>query len=472
MMSEKPTLQFLPGEILQLIHSFLSPGSRLVFSLTCKRFYYSFFEAIPPSYLNDPSMRQEFEKTTRNQTIRDELKIYDFLRSRELCGFKSNRKLACCDPCHSRHLPLFFHPTDLNKPVNERTCIKHTRGFWVEPGKCFSFADLDGRPTRLHKMRTPHSIALSEDNVYGRRYTLWTHYDILTLPMHKHASKAQIAKILNGFDLPTCPHVRLSDSTIMDLCDIPRNTVSEPLDQRYPCFFDQIDLRAKCTFPSCLTSFCWTQHASAESPGWKTIYLHVLRKVRFNASIDRVWIAQLIKPNETLMERHWDDCFRWKTERLAIEKERYENEAGNGNCSNHEEYLRLETQLCRREDVVDILFHPHRLQNYPDIVRRLAGTGEDVSTADNSNGPDTPSAPNCRPWTPPTKPIVTMEMIRDIDLSVMSTPKQPADAVFTPFMTEEDFQRYGKLEAPVQVATEKQKNPTSWFGRVLKLTPW
>ncbi|KKZ61868.1 hypothetical protein EMCG_03658 [[Emmonsia] crescens] len=483
-MSEKPTLQFLPGEILQLIHSSLPLGSKLALSMTCKRFYNSFFETIPASYLTDPVRRREFEKVIRNQTVLDEFKIYDFCRSRELCGFKPSRKLICCDRCQMRHLPLFFHPNDRGKPVTERTCVKHTRGFWIEPGKCFSFADLadPGRPARIYKMRTPRSITIGEEsNCYTPRYLLWTHYDILTLPVHMRASKEQIAKILNGFDLPTCPHVRLGDSVIMQhyYCNTPRiNTVAEPLDQRYPPFFDPVDLRTKCTFPSCLTSFCWTEHASAEHPGWRTVYLHVLRKVRFNAAFDRAWMVQLMTPNESLLERHWEDCFRWKTEMLAIQKERYENEAGgsrkgngNGNGSNHKQYLAREAQLRQREEIVNTLFHPRRSQNYPDIVRRLEGTNTNLSsvTGDrNRNGPDTISAAIHRPWTPPTTPIVTSENIRDIVPPIQLTPKQSDGAVFMPFITEEDSERYNKREtAPGPV--EGQKNPTSWFGRLFKL---
>ncbi|KAL2361804.1 hypothetical protein RJZ56_005294 [Blastomyces dermatitidis] len=480
-MSEKPTLQFLPGEILQLIHFFLPLGSKLALSLTCKRFYNSFFENIPPFYLNDPLRRREFEKLARNQTIIDELKVYDFLRSRELCGFKSSgRKLFCCDPCHTRHLPLFFHPADLDVPVSERTCIKHIRGFWVEPGKCFSFADLDGR--RLDKMRTPRSIPLSEDTANVRRYTLWTHYDILTLPMHKVASKEQIAKMLNGFDLPACPHIRLSDSVIMDNCDIPRNTVAEPLAQRYPPFFDLVDLYTKCTFPSCLTSFCWTEHTSTDNRGWKTVYLHILRKVRFNTSIDHVWMAQLIVPDETLLERHWDECFRWKTEMMGIEKERYENEesAGNGNGShrdsNHETYLARNTQLCRLEEIVNALFHPRRLHNYPDIARRLQTASEGAFATSNPNyDPDMPMRmpclPNRRLWTPPAKPIVTSDKMLDIDLSRKAVPREPGRAAFKPFMTEEDFQPYGKRVGPIPMPARRgeQDKPTSWLGRLFKL---
>ncbi|PGG99817.1 hypothetical protein GX51_06109 [Blastomyces parvus] len=477
-MPEKPTLQLLPGEILQIIHSFLPLGSKVTLSLTCKRFYNSFFEKIPPSYLNDPIRRREFETIARSHAIIDELKVYDFLRSRELCGFKSSaRNLFCCDPCHSRHLPLFFHPADLNLPVSERACIRRIRGFWVEPGKCFSFADLDGGSAhRLRLIQTPRSIPLSEDVVSSRRYTLWTHYDILTLPMHKRASKEQIARILSGFDLPTCPHMRLSDSVIMDHCDIPRNTVDEPLSQRYPPFFDPVDLRTKCTFPSCLTSFCWTEHASADNPGWKTIYLHILRRVRFNSSIDHVWMAQLVVPNETLMERHWDECFRWKTEMLAIEKEMYENEESISNSngteaeSSHETYLARKTLLRRREEIVNALFHPRRLHNYPHILRRLQHASEPTSATGNSNNPDMPCPLNRRPWTPPTKPIVTNDKILDIDLSRKAIPRESNGTAFKPFMTGEDFQLYGKRANPVSASRRGEQNkPNSWLGRLFKL---
>ncbi|KLJ10830.1 hypothetical protein EMPG_13812 [Blastomyces silverae] len=257
----------------------------------------------------------------------------------------------------------------------------------------------------------------------------------------------------------------------MDHCDIPRNTVAEPLTQRYPPFFDPVDLRTRCTFPSCLTSFCWTEHTSADDPRWKTVYLHILRKVRFNASIDHVWMAQLIVPNEMLMERHWDECFRWKTEMMAIEKETYENEESNNNGndrdSSHETYVARKTLLRRREEIVNALFHPRRLHNYPHILRRLQQASE-------SAGMRIPCPLNRRPWTPPpTKPIVTSDKILDIDLSRKAIPRESeSDGVaFKPFMTEEDFQPYGKrVGGPVPAARRGEQNkPTSWLGRLFKL---
>ncbi|OJD18175.1 hypothetical protein AJ78_01787 [Emergomyces pasteurianus Ep9510] len=497
-MTEKHTLQLLPGEILQLIHSFLSPGSKLTLSMTCKRFYDSFFETIPASCMYDPVRRRELEAAGRDSPYMDELEIYDVYRGRELCGFKSKRQLFCCDSCLMRHFRLFFHPDKLDKPVTERGCIKHTRGFWIEPGKCFSFGDLivPGRPARIDKMQTPRAIAVSEDNSNARRYLLWTHYDILTLPMHKRASKKQIAKILSGFDLPTCPHIRLSDSVIMEHCDIPRHTITEPLNQRSSPFFDPVDLRPKCTFPSCLTSFCWTEHASTETPGWKTVYLHVLRKLRLNTAVDRTWVVQLMNPSEApLLERHWNDCFRWKIEILAIEKEKYENEASDevdarsgggvgGGCNEDRdgakhatELLAREALLRQREDIVNTLFHPRRLRNYPDIIRRLEGMDNNLSITNNNNNPNTTSSSARRTWTPPTTAIVTSERTRETDSSIKSILKKQSEAVLlrpflpTPFFTEEDFERQFRREwGETPVHAQGQKKPTSLIGRLFNAT--
>ncbi|OAX79634.1 hypothetical protein ACJ72_06046 [Emergomyces africanus] len=454
--------------------------------MTCKRFYNSFFETIPASYLDDPVRRGEFTTVGRDSLYLDEEEIYDVCRSRELCGFKSQRQLFCCDSCQTRHFRVYFHPDNLGKPVTERRCIKHTRGFWIEPGKCFSYADLivPGRPARIDKMFTPRSIVVSEDNGCMRRYLLWTHYDILTLPLYKRASKEQLAKILNGFDLPTCPHIRLSDSVIMDHCDIPRHTIADPLDQRCSPFFDPADIRSKCTFPSCLTSFCWTEHASRENPGWKTIYLHVLRKLRLNTAVDRTWIVQLMSPSESsLLERHWNDCFRWKTEMLAIEKERYENEASDemdcsgstsgGGGKGHSKLPAREAQLRQREDTVNTLFHPRRLRNYPDIVRRLERMDNNISSTGNRNDPDTTSTALRRAWTPPKTAIVTTsERTREIDSSIESAPKQSDGVLLTPFFTKEAFDRHfmpreaGLGVTPVPVA-QGHRRATSLVRRLL-----
>ncbi|EEH16735.1 hypothetical protein PABG_06822 [Paracoccidioides brasiliensis Pb03] len=504
-MSDKPTLQFLPGEILHIIHSFLSAGSKLTFSLTCKRFYNSFFENVPQSYLSDPVKRQEFQQIVQNSAVIDDLKVYEFMLARELCGFKSGPKL-CCSACSSTHLPLFFHPRDLAKHSNERVCLKHIKGLWIEPGKCFSFADLHlscGPIDMLYKVQTPRCAALSLDDRYVYRYLLWTHYDILTLPRDERASKEQIAKILDGFDLPTCPHLRLSDRMIIDLYDSPLNTVEEPLNQERPPIFDPTDIRAKCTFPCCLTSVCWTTHTSVEDPQWKTIYLHVLRKIRINTAIDRVWLAQLMLPNDALLrQQHWDDCFRWKSHMLAIERERYENEAregadggggdgfATGACS--EAYLARETLLRQREDVVNRLFHPRRPRNGQDLVRGLGGKIKITSPnpinnipMDSVNGGNEPEIPtqitsNQRPWTPPASPLITSEMCRDIFLENPSLPESATPLsdmrysggeLFSPLFNADEFQRYGK-RGPQAVIAEERRKQMSWFGRLFTFSLW
>ncbi|PGH13508.1 hypothetical protein AJ79_03638 [Helicocarpus griseus UAMH5409] len=455
-MSGTPTLQSLPGEILLVIHSLLSPASRLTFSMSCKRLYVSYFEKVPARKLTITWRPREFYRDDATVWMVDQSQVHEYMRARELCGFKS--KKLYCGACKFPHPPLFFHPKYLDKHPDERICVQRIKGFWVEPGNCFAYSDLDvyRGVLQLDKMHSPRSLSLGWYDSGPSRHgsVLWSYYDILSLPKDKYISKTQIIKILSGFDLPTCPHVRLGDPMITGLHNgLPQQYIEELLDPHNPPLFDPTDIRAKCGFPGCRTSFRWTAHTSVDNPRWKTVYLHIFRDVRVNASVDPAWAAQLMLADETLLTQHWNDCFRWKTEMLAIEKERYINQARSGADA---ERISREAELRQRENMVDFLFHPRRSAHYPGLVRTLVASADKGQTR-NKNGPsnldkvetlDQNTGQHSSLWAPPTTPIVTSERIRGISLknlpdeTVAVFPRPVSNTLYTPLFTADELKVY------------------------------
>ncbi|EEP78147.1 predicted protein [Uncinocarpus reesii 1704] len=299
-----PSLSALPPELLLHIIPYLPPDAQLALSLTTKRLYHILADQVP-----------KWSEITSSEQ-------YPFLYLLEKLKLStpsnSNTPVACCSGCSLTHLRYNFVDEELAKSADRRVCREATKSFWLNADTQYSFNDL-----------TTHRDAdrgwVSEDGHLRRNstlsFTIFTTYKILSLPKSTQASRKKIASILHTFDLPSCPHTRLSNPLVLEGY-VPN---AHPVDAQP--LYDTHNAAGKCRFPACKTHFYWITRTHASKPDWKTLYLEIQRDIGRLVNPDApAWLAQLIAPNTDNLTKFWNDRMQWKRQMLVYEERKYEQE--------------------------------------------------------------------------------------------------------------------------------------------------
>ncbi|KAL3450479.1 hypothetical protein BJX65DRAFT_14186 [Aspergillus insuetus] len=366
---DSPLLQ-LPAELLLSIFDFLPAVAKHILALSCRRLHFTFAASCPELHLDG-------RHAVRTKLARD--------------GFPF-RSYAYCNGCRSAHMLKFFSAQQLEQPPTNRMCSASCKQIWAEPGKHYSFEDFQG----TRRSFIPHAIPdmLPDSNcsivmklflqsrVWMHRnpgHSMWSNspeqfaicaaYDVLTLPDSKMATKEEMTRVLQGFDIPICPHTRLGDTVIMKSYVPSRHCVSESTKELavWVGSIESEGAHACCHFPGCKTVFRWSCSPSAGREEWKTLSIHFKRHLGTLVSpVNPRWMAQAVTiSNEARLEAYWQACHQWKEVNMAIEEQRYERELSNQDGlprrADHIEFEQL-----RREN--DYLRHPHRSKKYPGLI--------------------------------------------------------------------------------------------------------
>ncbi|KAL4740574.1 hypothetical protein BDV11DRAFT_214262 [Aspergillus similis] len=388
----------LPTELLS-IFDLLPPPSKHIFSLSCRYLNHTFAPLRPSLATN-------------------EIYVVRSALARDGISFTNH---AYCGGCHTVHRHKYFNPDELFLSPVIRKCTTTQKNLYIEPGKFLSYHDAFSGDFWLPRPYSSNSgpPPLNSGSVirFGREYVkseqefaVCASYELLTLPdidsdltpVEKGSgsdlgvSRAEIARILRGFDIPTCPHTRLGDDLVVkSYCEsvsrsrAGNNTSStEKLRQRYRGKLGQGQTddatmnyflgiwkdnkaNACCQFPGCKTTFRWECRSSLREGGWKTILLHVKRYLGYLLTpSDPHWMAQLVTvPDQDRLNKYWAECFEWRDVNSAIEEKRYERlllargRSGKMELGRAEE---VEFELLRREN--DYMRHPHRKRHMPSVL--------------------------------------------------------------------------------------------------------
>ncbi|OJJ06074.1 hypothetical protein ASPVEDRAFT_92890, partial [Aspergillus versicolor CBS 583.65] len=377
------SLLSLPTELLLIIFHDLPPTTQHTFSLTCRRLNHIFAPLCPSL-----SLSSDTQYALRAALARDGTPFTTY---------------AYCSGCGTVHSHKFFSADQLQQSPITRACSASQKNLFIDPTTFYSFnhvsacrpnydvcvadsglynrpslnTNLDGRKIMRLKLKPPYNAKAKRMRHYSawiRQYAICASYEVLTLPPGKIASKEQIRGVLNGFDIPTCPHVRLGDSAVVDgyrgmqhcllgsSLESKRLALEEDYEDEWLGRTQADDVDAACRFPGCVTVFRWGCRPSQHrGDGWQTVVIHVKRYLGALVSpLDPLWMAQLVTvSDEDRLRRYWDDCFAWRDVNLAIEERRYERELElelQGGTLGEAEKVQFD--LLRREN--DYLRHPHR----------------------------------------------------------------------------------------------------------------
>ncbi|KAL4773470.1 hypothetical protein BDW60DRAFT_26269 [Aspergillus nidulans var. acristatus] len=400
----------LPTELLLSIFDLLPPPSKHIFSLSCRYLNYTFAPLCPSLDIN-------------------EIYVLRSALARDGISFTNH---AYCAGCHTVHRHKYFNTDELPTSPVIRKCTTTQKSLYIEPGKFLSYQDATNRDYWLPRPYSSNSkpprlnsgsiIRFGREKVVNdREFAVCASYELLSLPdidfdstpnekgsgFDFRVSRAEIARILRGFDIPTCPHTRLGDDLVVkSYCEsVSRSRTgnnmpsTEELRQEYRRKMgqEQVDdatmnyilsiwnddkANACCQFPGCKTTFRWECRSSLRKDGWKTILLHVKRYLgHLLAPSDLHWMAQLVTvPDEDRLKKYWAECFEWRDVNSAVEEIRYEqlllarDRSGKMELGRAEE---VEFELLRREN--DYMRHPHRKRHMRSVLGEL-GVGETSHT--------------------------------------------------------------------------------------------
>ncbi|KAL4819853.1 hypothetical protein BDW67DRAFT_154268, partial [Aspergillus spinulosporus] len=392
----------LPTELLLLIFDLLPPPSKHIFSLSCRYLNYTFASLCP-------SLSTKELYALRSALARDGISFTNY---------------AYCAGCHTVHRHKYFSTDELSLSPVIRKCTITQKSLYIEPGKFLSYQDAkngdfwlprpyfsNSKPPRLNSSSIIRFGC--EDIKNNRAFAVCASYELLSLPdinfdsnpnekgcsLDLRVSSAEIARILRGFDIPTCPHTRLGDDLVVrSYCEsVSRSKTgnnmssTEELRQEYRRKMgqEQIDdatlnyilgmwkddkANACCQFPGCKTTFRWECRSSLRKNGWKTILLHVKRYLGYLLTpSDPHWMAQLVTvPDEGRLKQYWAECFKWRDVNSEIEEKKYErlllarDRTGKMELGRAEE---VEFELLRREN--DYMRHPHRKRHMRSVPGKL-----------------------------------------------------------------------------------------------------
>jgi hypothetical protein len=188
-------LEFLPLEIIYEIVSHLAPSSARSLSNTCKLFY----NLLSPQ------------------------PVYHRERFKFLCRLDRDQLLSkpVCSGCMTTHEKTNFRVTELREQPEFRECLKTQGLLWVCPYKALSFLEVKRFATNLDesKISCPHSCCAwgGAPSWYcdeGGHCTIESTYPINSWE-GKPSPQSEVQETLNGYDIPICPHLRLSDPAIL-----------------------------------------------------------------------------------------------------------------------------------------------------------------------------------------------------------------------------------------------------------------
>ncbi|KAL6235529.1 hypothetical protein BDW75DRAFT_250841 [Aspergillus navahoensis] len=357
------TLLSLPTELLLSIFDLLAPPSKHTSSLSCNYLIHIFAPICPALAINETY-------ALRSALARDGL---------------SFTKHAYCAGCHTVHRHKYFTPDQLAPSPLIRKCTITQKYLYIEPGKFLNYQDAFNRKLRWPRPHPnnnePPQLDTGSIIRFGRDHmrkfqesAVCSAFDFdFTL------SKPEIARILCGFDIRACPHMRLGDDLVVESYreSVPRpgpgNSVSSSEEARR--WEDQRQLEqgqvddntidnilsmwqkdkvdACCKFPGCETTFRWECRSGLRKDGWKTILIHIKRYLGYLLTpMVPHWMVQLVTVS---------DEDRLGNVNLAIEEKRYERLLLARRRSWKVELGRaeeIEFELMRREN--DYLRHPHR----------------------------------------------------------------------------------------------------------------
>ncbi|BCS25122.1 F-box protein [Aspergillus puulaauensis] len=389
------SLPSLPTELLLIIFDHLPPATKHTFSLTCRRLNYILVPLCPSI-----SIFPDTQYALRAALARDGIPFTTY---------------AYCSGCETVHSHKFFTADQLQLSPTARVCSAAQTNLFIDPTTSYSFnhvsirtsnytiraaesvpcnrpslnIGLDERKIMRLKLKRPYNAKAKLMRQYSswmRQHAICASYEVLTLPAGKNASKEQIRSGLNGFDIPTCPHVKLGDSVVVDgyrgmqYCVIgsspasKRHALEEDDEDEWLSRIQTDDVDSACRFPGCVTVFRWGCRPSLHrGDGWKTVVIHVKRYLGAMISpLDPYWMAQLVTvSDDDMLRRYWEDCFAWRDVNLAIEERRYERELElelqGGTLGEADE---AQFDLLRREN--DYLRHPHRQEMYTYLHQRIS----------------------------------------------------------------------------------------------------
>lgn len=194
------TLKHLPLEIIYEITSHLPTSGARSLSNTGRHFYY----LLPPH------------------------DVYDVERFKFLCFLDRDKLLSrpVCSGCMITHEKPYFRPADLSEQAEFRKCLKTQGLLWICPYKALNFVEAKGLANSSSQVSCPHfcckwggAPSWSRDNNGHCKveYSYFLCSSILVRIDRKAPPRDAVRDILKGYDLPICPHLRMSDPAILDI---------------------------------------------------------------------------------------------------------------------------------------------------------------------------------------------------------------------------------------------------------------
>ncbi|KAL4805085.1 hypothetical protein BDV18DRAFT_24926 [Aspergillus unguis] len=348
-----PDLTTLPNELLLDIFSPLPTITKHTLSLTCQQLN-TLFAPLCPTLTN------EERYALRTELARD--------------GFRLRNHIYC-SACHTVHMQKFFTLSQLHTPPPSRVCLYRQNQLLIEPGKFWSFHDVSCQKSaweysspgsRLPADKSTVVRVKMGKNRYTDRCVLAASYQLLTMPSAKSLSRDEVGRVLCGFDLPVCPHARMSDFAVVESYDSERHCSPGWTEAAAATCSDgpekeDVAVAVRCGSPGCDTTFSWECRTHPAKAGWKTLFIHTRRHLGLLMSPhDTRWMAQGVNlKDEARLEAHWKECFEWRDVNMVIEEMRFEREMARGgvldqDAGNDFEALRKENDSFR---------HPHRKQH-------------------------------------------------------------------------------------------------------------
>ncbi|KAL4882294.1 hypothetical protein BJY04DRAFT_187649 [Aspergillus karnatakaensis] len=347
----------LPNELLLEIFRYLDHASQHAFALSSQRLRMDFIPLCP-----EVSFALRLEIRTR--LARDGVPFQEY---------------SFCSGCETIHRRKFFTPEQLELPSKSRCCRASQRQLWIAPGQFLSFNDVLreapgvqawskelltlNKPiiTRLFSSRAAEIHMDSPKNIRQcslGQVAVCASYGILNISNERTPSKEEVTRILSGFDIPTCPHMKLGDRAVADSFNESWDCIVDP-EKNAIRWHSQIQSPRPdtcCRFPGCKTAFRWVYRPSAERVGWKTLVLQMRRHLgRMLSPESPRWMAQLLSvPDKTRLTAYWNGCQQWREVNMIIEEKRHERELNRGNVSKG---MGFKFEQLKREN--DYLRHPN-----------------------------------------------------------------------------------------------------------------
>ena len=297
---EATSLKALPTELLLDVSRYLSPSDLVSLRYVCRQLSLIFADS-----MKDFSLEYALPQYTPFGPSRLQMRdaaLLKHLERMKLLRLLDRDQIICpgravCGACCSLHNVSLFSKDELQKPCGTRQCLGREGRLWICPETILNYDQLEAYEyySNIEPFRRCDTCDHHESIQLDTMVIIRSLFDITE---NVYVSRAEVANLLQHYDLRICPHVRLGSTEVLSFLFPGSRNKNRKVNLK-----DSLSCGcAECSRPIHTCSICNTTVGLGTKRfdgDRRRLQVSIWRQDHsFRGATDPLWIAQLAFPSE------------------------------------------------------------------------------------------------------------------------------------------------------------------------------